>query len=99
MIDVSWDDAQEYVAWLSSKTGRDYRLLTEAEWEYVARAGTATPFHTGATIPTAQANYDGLSVPYGPGVSGQYRGRPITAGSFRAMPSGCTTCTATWPSW
>ena len=61
MIDVSWDHAQAYVAWLSSKTGQDYRLLTEAEWECVARAGTATPFHTGATISTAQANYDGLS--------------------------------------
>ena len=82
VIDVSWDDAQEYVAWLSSKTGRDYRLPTEAEWEYVARAGTATPFHTGATISTAQANYDGLSAPYGPGVTGAYRGRPIAAGSL-----------------
>ena len=84
VIDVSWDDAQEYVAWLSSKTGRDYRLPTEAEWEYVARAGTATPFHTGATISTAQANYDGLSAPYGPGVTGAYRGRPIAAGSLVA---------------
>ena len=82
VIDVSWDDAQEYVAWLSSKTGRDYRLPTEAEWEYVARAGTATPFHTGATISTDQANYDGLSAPYGPGVTGAYRGRPIAAGSL-----------------
>ena len=82
MIDVSWDDAQEYVAWLSSKTGEDYRLLTEAEWEYVARAGTTTPFPTGATISTAQANYDGLSAPYGSGVTGQYRARPIAAGSL-----------------
>ena len=72
VIDVSWDDAQEYVAGLSSKTSEEYRLLTEAEWEYVARAGTATPFHTGATISTAQANYDGLSAPYGSGVT-----RPI----------------------
>ena len=72
VIDVSWDDAQEYVAWLSSKTGEDYRLLTEAEWEYVARACTTTPFHTGATISTAQANYDGLSAPYG-----SWRHRPI----------------------
>ena len=79
---VGWDDAQEYVAWLSSKTGEEYRLLTEAEWEYVARAGTTTPFHTGPTISTAQANYDGLSAPYGPGVTGQYRARPIAAGSL-----------------
>ena len=82
VIDVSWDDAQEYVAWLSSRTGQEYRLLTEAEWEYVARAGTATPFPTGATISTAQANYDGLSAPYGSGVTGQYRARPIAAGSL-----------------
>ena len=82
VIDVSWDDAQEYVAWLSSKTGEEYRLLTEAEWEYVARACTTTPFHTGATISTAQANYDGLSAPYGSGVTGQYRARPIAAGSL-----------------
>ena len=47
-------------------------------------AGTSTPFHTGATISTAQANYDGLSAPYGPGVTGQYRGRPIAAGSLVA---------------
>ena len=81
-IDVSWNDAQAYVAWLSSRTGQEYRLLTEAEWEYVARAGSTTPFHTGATISTDQANYDGRSAPYGPGVTGQYRTRPIAAGSL-----------------
>ena len=82
VIDVSWNDAQQYVAWLSSRTGQEYRLLTEAEWEYVARAGTTTPFHTGASISTDQANYDGLRAPYGPGVTGRYRGRPIAAGSL-----------------
>ena len=61
VINVSWDDIQQYVKWLSGETGQAYRLLSEAEWEYVARAGTTTPFHTGATISPAQANYDGTS--------------------------------------
>ena len=82
VINVSWDDARAYAAWLSRTTGAQYRLLTEAEWEYAARAGTTTPFHTGATIATGQANYDGRAAPYGSGVPGQYRGRPIAAGSL-----------------
>jgi formylglycine-generating enzyme required for sulfatase activity len=45
---VDWPDAVAYVQWLSTKTGRKYRLLSEAEWEYVARAGTATPFYWGS---------------------------------------------------
>ena len=59
VINVSWKDAKAYVRWLSGETGEDYRLLSEAEWEYVARAGTTGPFHTGATISTEQANYNG----------------------------------------
>jgi formylglycine-generating enzyme required for sulfatase activity len=58
VINVSWDDAKAYVAWLSQMTGKPYRLLSEAEREYVTRAGTNTPFWWGSSITTKQANYD-----------------------------------------
>ncbi len=50
VIDVSWEDAQAYAKWLTAKTGRAYHLLSEAEWEYAARAGTTTPFWWGSSI-------------------------------------------------
>ncbi len=58
VINVSWEDAVAYAEWLSEQTDQSYRLPTEAEWEYAAWAGTATPYHFGATITTKQANYD-----------------------------------------
>ena len=81
VINVSWEDAQAFVGWLSRETGQDYRLLTESEWEYAARAGTTEPFHFGSTISTDQANYDGNSI-YGNGRKGVYRGKPMPVGSF-----------------
>ena len=60
VINVNWDDARAYVSWLSRETGESYRLPSEAEWEYAARGDETTPFHTGTTISTGQANYGGF---------------------------------------
>jgi formylglycine-generating enzyme required for sulfatase activity len=56
VINLSWLDAKEFVKWLSEKTGQSYRLPSEAEWEYAARAGTSTPYWWGREIGTRQAN-------------------------------------------
>ena len=59
VINVKWDDVQAYVEWLSRKTGEEYRLLSEAEWEYVARAGTRAAYWWGDSIGHNRANCDG----------------------------------------
>ena len=81
VVCVDWNDAKAYVKWLSGKTGHQYRLLSESEWEYVARAGTTGPFHFGGTISTDQANYNG-NFTYGNGLKGVYRQRTVPVGSF-----------------
>lgn len=78
---VSWNDAQEYLKKLSARTGQRYRLLSEAEWEYAARAGTTTPFHTGETITTQQANFNG-NHSYNGSAKGIYRVKTVAVGSF-----------------
>ena len=84
VIGVNREDARAYVAWLSSETGERYRLLSEAEWEYVARAGTSTPFHTGAAITPEQANYD-WRTGYGSGATrASHPGRTQAVGSYAA---------------
>ncbi|MGE0612700.1 MAG: formylglycine-generating enzyme family protein [Hyphomicrobiales bacterium] len=81
VMDVSWQDARAYTAWLSSRTGKAYRLASEAEWEYAARASQAGPYPTGARIGTDQANYNGDFSLSDRG-KGEYRGKAIEVGSF-----------------
>ena len=89
---ISWYDSVEFCARLSQKTGRSYRLPSEAQWEYACRAGTTTPFHFGETITTDLANYRGRdytdiknnnrSGSYGQGPKGIYRQQTTPVGSF-----------------
>jgi formylglycine-generating enzyme required for sulfatase activity len=82
VVNLSWENAKDYVKWLSRKTGKPYRLLSEAEWEYAARAGTATPFSFGETLLPSQANFDGS--PDGSGPSDVNRQKTMPVGSFPA---------------
>ncbi len=78
---VSWYDAVEFCDRLSRHTKRQYRLPSEAEWEYACRAGTKTPFHFGGTITTDLANYNGNET-YGQGPKGVDRQKTTEVGSF-----------------
>jgi len=80
---VSWEDAQEFCKRLSSKTGKDYRLPSEAQWEYACRAGTTTPFHYGEIITTELASYNG-DYSYNNSPKGEYRRETTDVGLFPA---------------
>jgi formylglycine-generating enzyme required for sulfatase activity len=82
VVNVSWDDANEYVQWLSRITGKSYRLLTEAEWEYAARAGSTSPFPEGGAITPEQANFQTNFDSDGNNREGTFREQAVTVGSF-----------------
>ena len=78
---VSWKNAVDFCLKLSQQTGREYRLPSEAEWEYACRGGTTTPFHFGETITTELANYDGTYT-YASEPKGKYLQKTTDVGSF-----------------
>ena len=88
VINVNWDDAKFYAGWISRKTGKPYRLLSDAEREYVTRAGTTTPFWWGRSITPAQANYDTTSIFEGGGSKGTFRKRTVPVDNFAPNPWG-----------
>ncbi|NYH98265.1 formylglycine-generating enzyme family protein [Cupriavidus plantarum] len=79
--DVSWDDAQQYLAWLSKTTGKTYRLPTEAEWEYAARGGTGSAYWWGDQMKKGNANCKDCGDPWS-------QDAPADVGSFAANPYG-----------
>ena len=81
VINVSWDDIQSFIAWVNHRTGGKFRLPTEAEWEYAARAGTRTKYSWGNDIGTNRANCDGCGSQWD-------NDRTTPVGSFPANPWG-----------
>ncbi|KUZ67426.1 hypothetical protein WI36_21955 [Burkholderia ubonensis] len=79
--DLSWDDAQQYVKWLSKISGKSYRLPTEAEWEFAARGGTATRYWWGNEMRPGNANCKDCGQPW-------RADAPDNVGSFAANPLG-----------
>jgi formylglycine-generating enzyme required for sulfatase activity len=78
---ISWNDAQQYVGWLSKVTKQNYRLPTEAEWEYAARANTTTAYWWGTQMVDGMANCKGCGGAYD-------ASQPLKVGSFKANPFG-----------
>jgi formylglycine-generating enzyme required for sulfatase activity len=87
VVNVSWHDAMAFCQRLRLRTGKNYTLPSEAQWEYACRAGTTTPFHFGDTIRTRLANYNGNEL-YGDGQKGEYRQQTTDVASFPANPWG-----------
>lgn len=86
VTNISYQDAQNYIAWLNKKSGKQYRLPSEAEWEYVARAGQPTPFSTGNGwgVSDREANFNG-EFPYGDGApKGKYLRKTVPVGRYAA---------------
>ncbi len=89
VINVDYWSVVRYCQWLKKQTGWQVRLPTEAEWEYACRAGTTTPFWTGDTITTDQANFDGsYPSPYTGGRAGERRGMTTPVRQFQPGPWG-----------
>jgi formylglycine-generating enzyme required for sulfatase activity len=83
VVNVSWNDAMAFCQRLRLRTGKNYTLPSEAQWEYACRAGTTTPFHFGETISSELANYNGTET-YGDGPEGEHRRQTTDVGMFPA---------------
>jgi formylglycine-generating enzyme required for sulfatase activity len=91
-LNVSWNDAQQYVEWLSKSTGKPYRLPSEAEWEYAARGGTSSRYWWGEKVAPTMANCKGCAETYNPRQAG-------AVGRFPANPFGLSDMTGSVAQW